>query len=1827
MLSKKFVFVLVSIFFFILIMQNVKATILTNCEDTAISTPGYYELDRNVTSADTCFTIATSNVEIDCKGYKINYADTGNATRFGINVFLGVTPLTNVTIRNCILEKPSNLNTAGYGIYLQRTSNSFIINNTIRTNGTTNNYGIYFFTSCNNNLIENNTIQAYGTSTGNVGIYLNTEVRNNIIKNNIVSGIGTTTSYAFYSSYGRDNIIENNNFSTNSSATTSNGHVIYLASSSERNILRNNYIYGNGRDTSYNVYLTGNSNFNNIINNTIIAIGTGASNMGIYAVGSDDNLIENNTISTNGGGSTNYGVYLQNSAEANVVNNNKISTYGGGSTNYGIYLYTVLSNNITNNNISTNGASTANVGIQITSSPKNYILNNTISTNGTTIAYGIGFSGSNMNYMRYNTISTNCPTAGVVATNAYGFYATGSDWNEFTNNNISTIGSRGNSGIYITSSTNNLFQDNFISAYGSNTLNSGIFFYSSSNYNTVFNNTISTYGTTTNHGIYVYSANRNNITSNKISTNGSSTTNYGVFITTGSDRNIVAYNNISTYGTTTNSGVNVVNGNGNKVFENYIVANGSTQTTAQTYNYGVSLSATSYINEVYNNTIYTGGGRGNFGVYLLTDSERNSITQNNLNTGGMGTENYGVCVIASHNNTIEENTISTSGTTTNHGVYFASSSRDNLLNNNTISTSGGTDSNGIHFLVIAPNYPENNIIKNNNLISIAGNDLKFATASINGTQLVNQIIRDYSFTETAGSLIIENTSAGKVSFNAELLSGTNTTFSNRIYITQNLAFIDEYTALLNQSAEITFYNVSTIRTNLGVYRNGVLCPASICLNLTSLNAGNVTFNVTGGGSYSINSSDEIPQVITLLSPENNTNITGQDYSFNFSVTDETSNLFKCYLYIDDILYGSNESVLDSIETNISASGISGGNHQWYISCLDESNWDQSSEIRTIQNLIPSVVYNSPENNSYVNNANSVLLNLTLSDTENSFFTVYVYGDDVLINESSSVSNGEFTYNWTGLSLGEHNWSVIANDGLSNSTEPIYYFNIINLTINCEAGGPYQSGALILVQGNVSDGTFVLQNQNISLNIYDSLNSLITDKNITSDSSGNFQTSFSGLSAGNLTLNSSVSYNGIDVSCIDTLAVGGGAVIQLDKIISLHNITNTSIIYNVSLKSSNLGSSSLNNGYIVDSDSAGSPYPLGTIGSASSSLVSYIKEYKRNSTTYNSTLAIATANGTDSYSGNDLSANSSQIILIIPASDIDQKLTLIKNAYFNSENSTSVNYTLSIEIVNSGGGDLTGITVLDSDLDVNELMNLNISQSWNYTNSLIIDKEASNSERTFAKSSATVNTITYQSNRININIPGYGGPADTYVYAPDSVEASTSFSSIIEIKNINPDVGQNFVVDYWITNEAETVNYSSGQSTTYVPASGSTNIIVDLTSPSSAGNYRLRALTSYIGGPDTAFDSFIVTSSTPETPQGGEGSGGGGGSITRKTIYEIKDKEIEEGITKQLKDGEKVKFNIIQESIVYNHSLEIINLQLDMATIRIYSLPITILLYVSEEKKLDLNEDGFYDLYIKLDKIEKNKAYIYLKSSYEEFEIEEPKLPYEEKETEEEFLPEKPEWTLNIWRYILKNKIYFIYGGGAIFGLMFMLILIKLIKIMMGKRKNEKKMRDNDKYKSKIKKSLKKIKGRTFLMILAGGILIGILFIRENSMTGFVVGSANLINNNWSIFGFILIIGMLGLLAFIYRKKIAEKIEIKRINKHPKNSLKGLMRKKVYSEEGIFIGKIDEVTLGKNKIDSLQIRLDRKQKFKIKGIIVKYNNVKNIGHIVLIEKKILEKLTI
>jgi len=337
---------------------------------------------------------------------------------------------------------------------------------------------------------------------------------------------------------------------------------------------------------------------------------------------------------------------------------------------------------------------------------------------------------------------------------------------------------------------------------------------------------------------------------------------------------------------------------------------------------------------------------------------------------------------------------------------------------------------------------------------------------------------------------------------------------------------------------------------------------------------------------------------------------------------------------------------------INKSNLIAGNYTYQIFATDNLGNSNQTEIRTIiiqNNTAPTITMNSPSNNTRLNEDTSILLNATIHDlnTDLNNLTIWIYGGFAngtysLLNTSYNQTNGtELTYNWTISDAGTYNWTVIVNDERINSSVEHYIFDLINLNFTCEAGGPYQQGALVLVQGALSNETGAIASNLVNTSIYDSNNNLNTSQNLTTSSDGGFATTFSNLSVGSYTLNATTTYQGYNESCTDTFSVGGTASFILDKIATVFNISNSTINYNITLRVINKGQSDAESVTLTDPDSDSSPYDLSTVNANSSVLRSYIANFtKQDSITYQ-LLSIATVNGTDPYSGNEITANSTE----------------------------------------------------------------------------------------------------------------------------------------------------------------------------------------------------------------------------------------------------------------------------------------------------------------------------------------------------------------------------------------------------------------------------------------------------------------------------------------------------------------------------------------------------------------------------------------------------------
>jgi hypothetical protein len=711
-------------------------------------------LTNNISGNADCLDIRAENVSFNCQGFTIFYDSTG-AGGDGLQI----AHTTNVLVENCTFIDISSGGAGGIGINITNSSNVVLRNNTIRTNGTNNNYGIlaraFNATTQTNFTFINNTILTRGSANNNTGINIQGgNITTVIIQNNTITTNGTDSNdgvriaATFPNSITRDVRAIQNHITTNGSSFRNNG------------ILAGNYISSSAANVHTFV----------IANNTIRTFSASSINNGIYFHGTVINAsVLQNNISTNTttGGSSNA-ILMEILASANRIENvtilnNTLRTTSTGTDGIGIELENFAGGIIRNllialNTIVTNGTS-GNDGLEITGASAITIENNTIITSGNTLGnVGIDMATSYANI----TIRTN-----LINTTGTGFdhgiaASGGIDPENITivQNNI-TVGSHrvgsassslgNNRGIYFTSITGSLVLDNFIYTNGSGN-NTGIFVGYDSTYNTVANNTIVTGGNESeNAGIGLIQVDgefgeiaSNNVTNNTINTTGygrspskdigilllgvgnsgtvnhntirintvhargNDSDNYGVALIGAVQYNNITSNQLLTNGTDRNHGIYAFSVSTSfQVFDNIIEHNNiSAWGTASTDNYGIFLHNLVIRNNITRNNITTHGSDRNHGIVINSSSNLNIVTYNNFTLETHGTDNTGAIIQGSANNTFTDNIIQTNNSPLDLGIVLRSFARSNRISNNSIRTNG---------TVLTLSQSETNVIRDQNL--------------------------------------------------------------------------------------------------------------------------------------------------------------------------------------------------------------------------------------------------------------------------------------------------------------------------------------------------------------------------------------------------------------------------------------------------------------------------------------------------------------------------------------------------------------------------------------------------------------------------------------------------------------------------------------------------------------------------------------------------------------------------------------------------------------------------------------------------------------------------------------------------------------------------------------------------------------------------------------------------------------------------------------------------------------------------------------------------------------------------------------------------------
>jgi len=124
-------------------------------------------------------------------------------------------------------------------------------------------------------------------------------------------------------------------------------------------------------------------------------------------------------------------------------------------------------------------------------------------------------------------------------------------------------------------------------------------------------------------------------------------------------------------------------------------------------------------------------------------------------------------------------------------------------------------------------------------------------------------------------------------------------------------------------------------------------------------------------------------------------------------------------------------------------------------------------------------------------------------------------------------------------------------------------------------------------------------------------------------------------------------------------------------------------------------------------------------------------------------------------------------------------------------------------------------------------------------------------------------------------------------------------------------------------------------------------------------------------------TFTINSPAPANtggnPGGGGGGGGGGGSSA--ITYTLNQEQLSNGTTQSLQKSARFKFKISNE----DHYVIVDEVTTTYVQLTVSSEPQKFLLYIADEKRVDINNDKIYDISLILNKIENNKASITIKS--------------------------------------------------------------------------------------------------------------------------------------------------------------------------------------------------------------------------------------------------------
>jgi subtilisin family serine protease len=388
---------------------------------------------------------------------------------------------------------------------------------------------------------------------------------------------------------------------------------------------------------------------------------------------------------------------------------------------------------------------------------------------------------------------------------------------------------------------------------------------------------------------------------------------------------------------------------------------------------------------------------------------------------------------------------------------------------------------------------------------------------------------------------------------------------------------------------------------------------------------------------------------------------------------------------------------------------------------------------------------------------------------------------------------------------------------------------------------------------------------------------------------------------------------------------------------------------------------------------------------------------------------------------------------------------VNNCSLSSNNFTLTINEVLVELITPENNNYTNQEILNFNCNSNSENNLINStlMIWN-SSSILIYNETENI-------SGLENSTIFEINFTDKNILEGSYEWNCLVFDEDNISgfASENFTITYDIsfpliQDITITKTYNSATISWDTNELtnssieligkenkSSLEYGLSHSLSFSSLSSSTTYQYNITNCDLAGNC------NYTN------DSFTTNSASVNSP-----SGGGSSSITPIT-YSPSVSELEIGYNKNMNINEKVSFSLGNNK----HTLTVKSVGKNYTNITIQSEIMNLILYTGEEKKVDLDNDYYYDFYLKLNSVINNRANLTIKTINEFYGVFEDDINEDTEESNEDIGESGDDVEENT--KIVLWKIIFV-----------IILVILLIKFLLL---NKFKRNKNLNYKIKIKK--------------------------------------------------------------------------------------------------------------------------------------------------------------